>query len=517
MARKIDYLTKRLLFYVTIASVGSVIYGWEVGMVNIIYSMRPSFGKVFGLYEFDIKKKAFIETSTKNLREMIITPSFTLGGIAGAILVLYLMDSIGRRNSLRIGSIIYFVGGLVQTFSGEIVQICIGRFISGIASGIALCICSLFISEIAPKEVRGSLGIVNSLGLQAGMFLSCLCDTLSLKLITKNMTAQWRCAVGAQLIPATLFLIFIWFLPETPRYLLMKNRDEEALAVLSHVRQREPTDPVVADEFNDMSGKLKVELSEGMCTWSELFNTRSILYRVVIVSILQLLHMLVGVNAIGFYSTQIYQNYLDISLQQYGAWLATLSNVISFVCCIPAMRYIENFGRRPILKWGAFLLGLCMVAVYALCHLCEATGHKIYGWICVLVMYAFGVIYSWSWSAAVFVFQSELFPLRMRAKANTIGGIFQCIGSMIVGGTTTTLMKYLEYYTFLIFAGFCLIAFVFTHYCVRETKGIPLEDMDQLYGDNTVKERDDFKKQIDECFDNVKENAEDLKKTIKEA
>lgn len=506
MARKIEFVTKRLLFFVCIASIASIIYGWEVGMVNIMYTMRASFGAQFKLYNF-VPRQGFVEDKNKNLREMIITPSFTVGGIAGAILVLYLMDSIGRVNSLRLGGIIYFIGGIVQATCHEIVQLCIGRFISGIASGITLCVCPLYIAEIAPKEIRGTLGIVNSLGLQGGMFLASFWNTLCIKLITKNMKAQWKTVLCGQLVPATLFILFVWFLKETPRYLLMKNKDEQAIKNLAYIRQKDTTDVSVANEFNEMSTKLKVELSEGMCSWKELFATKSIFYRVVIVVVLQLLHMLVGVNAIGYYSTQIYENYLGISLPKYGAWLATLNNVISFICTFPAMRYIENFGRRPILKWGAFGLGCCMVAIYALCHISTALmdthvkTSKAAGIICVIVMYLFGIIYSWSWSSAVFVFVSELFPIRMRAKANTIGGVFQYIGSMIVGATTTTLMKYLKYYTFLIYAGFCLIAFIFTHFCVRETKGIPLEDMDKLYGDNTVREKADFKKEINECFE----------------
>ncbi|ORX83658.1 general substrate transporter [Anaeromyces robustus] len=505
MVRKSDYVTKRLLFSVIIASVASLIYGWEVGMLNILFSMRGSFGNVFGLYEFDRQKKTFVETESKPLREMIITPSFIIGGIFGSIIVLYLMDTIGRIRCLRIGSIIYFIGGLIQVLCKTIAVLCIGRFISGIASGITLCICPLFISEIAPKQIRGTLGIVNSLGLQGGMFLASLCNTLCLKFITKNMNLQWRTAVGCQMIPSLFFLIFVWFLRETPRYLLLKRDDEKALDNLAYIRQRPTTDPEVADEFNEMNGKLKVELSEGMASWKEIFTTKSIIYRVVIVSVLQLLHMLVGINAIGYYSTQIYSKYLNISPQKYGAWLATLNNVISFICTVPAMRYIENFGRKPLLKWGAFGLGCCMVAICVLCHLCEVTHKSVFAWICVIVIYLFGIIYSWSWSSAVFVFQSELFPLRMRAKANTIGGIFQYIGSMIVGATTTTLMKFFGYYTFLIYAGFCLIAFIFTSLCVRETKGIALEDMDRLYGGD-IEARNEFKRDINNCFEtNVKE------------
>jgi len=478
---KLQYINKRIFFYSLICGIGSIVYGWEVGMLNIIFSMRASFGAKFGLYKF-VPKQGFIETDDKTFREMIITPSFTVGGIVGAIIVHYLMDSIGRVKSLRIGSVVYFIGALFQVLGGTVFYLCLGRFIAGVASGIALCLCPVYLAEVAPKQVRGTLGIVNALGLQVGMLLSSFYDTLCLKLITVNMTAQWRTALGGLLIPATLFLVLVWFLPETPRYLLMKKDEDKALKNLALIREKGDCHPEVVEEFNEMNRRIKAELAEGMCTWSEMFNTKNIFYRIVVVSALQLLHMLVGVNAIGYYSTQIYQNYLDISLKKYGAWLAVLNNLINFVLTLPAMRYIENVGRRPLLKWGAFLLGCCMVGIYGCCHLFDITGNKTFGWICVVIIYLFSVIYGWSWSSAVFVWQSEVFPLRMRAKANCIGTIFQCIGSILATSPTTTLMKYLKYYTFWIYAAFCFIAFFFTIFCIRETKGLSLEEMEHLYG-----------------------------------
>jgi len=502
MAKLTDYINKRLLFFVIISSIPAIIYGWEVGMVNIILSMRSSFGEKFGLYKF-VPRKGYIETDDKPIREMFITPSFTVGGIVGSFFVLYLLDSIGRCKTLILAAFIYLIGVATQVSCTEIIQLCIGRFVAGIASALSLCVSPIYIAENAPKEIRGTLGIVNSLGIQIGMLFASLWNTLCLKLITNN-TAQWRTALCGLILPVVLFVIFVWFLKETPRYLVMKNKDEQAHKNLAYVRNKDINDPAVANEFNEMSTKIKVELSDGMCSWKELFSTKSIIYRVIIVAVLQLLHMLVGINAIGYYSTQVYEKYLDISLQKYGAWLATLQNFISFICTFPAMKYIEKFGRKALLKWGSFGLGLCMVAIYGLCHLCDATGHKVFGWLCVIVIYIYVIIYSWSWSSTVFVFVAELFPIRMRAKANTIAGIFQYLGSAVVGAFTTNLMKHLSFYTFLIFAGFCLIAFVFTQLCVRETKGISLEDMDKLYGDNSIKEKEEFKQEINECF---QENA----------
>ncbi|ORX79045.1 general substrate transporter [Anaeromyces robustus] len=481
---KLDYINKHLFFYSLICGIGAIIYGWEVGIA--------SFGEKFGLYRFE-KGSGYVATDDKNIREMIITPSFTVGGMVGSLLVLWITDSLGRSKSLRISAVVYFIGAAFQILGGKIIYLCIGRFIAGIASGIASTLCPLYLAEISPKEIRGSLGIINAIGLQLGMCFASLYDTLCLKLITKNMEAQWRVALAGLAIPSIIFLLIVWFLPETPRYLLMKNKNDQALKVLANIREKNTDDPSVSNEFNEMSNRLKVELLDGIVTWKEAINTKSILYRLIIVSVLQLLHMLVGVNAIGYYSTQIYSEYLNLSLPKYGAWLATLNNFASFFLTLPAMRYIENIGRKPILKWGAFALGCCMVGIYFKCLLFARTKDKIYGWICVIFIYAFTVIYGWSWSSVVFVWQAEVFPLRMRTKANAVGTFFQYVGSMFVTATTTTLMKYLSYNTFLIYAGFCFIAYIFATLCIRETKGLALEEMERLYGGDSVPSKEEIK------------------------
>jgi len=492
-------ITRYIVFYGFICGIGSLIFGWETGMLNIIFSMRASFGAQYGFYRFDPQKHTFIETEDKNLREMLITPAFYIGGFFGNFCNLFLMDGIGRKGSVRLGAIVYMIGCLIQVCGSSVATLVIGRFIAGIASAITITISTLLLAELAPTNIRGALGIINSLGIQGGILLSSLVDTLCLKFITKNMTLQWRMALGGLLIPATLFLIFVWFLPETPRYLIMKKKSDRALKVLAKVRDKGDCHPAVVEEFENMNTKIRAELTRGICSWGEMFGTKKIVYLLIITSILQILHMLVGITAIGYFSTQIYSNYLNISLEKYGCWLNCISGLISFLCTIPAIKFIENFGRRTILKAGALGLGACMASITIFCLITEKTGSKATAWLCVAAIYLFSIIYSWSWSAVTFVWQAEVFPIRMRAKSNVIGSSAQYIGSIAVGATTTTLMKYLKYYTFLIYAGVGLIAFVFTHLCIRETKGIDLEDMHKLYGLNEdIPKEQEFKKNVDE-------------------
>jgi len=470
--------------------------------------MKSSFGLKFGLYTYNPTTHEYKDSDDKTYREMIMTPSFTLGCMGGSILVYFIMDNIGRAKSLRLSSVIYFIGVLIQVIFDKLYTICIGRFIAGIASGIATTLCPVFIAEISPKQIRGTLGIVNSLGLQLGKTLACLYETLCLKLITGHPTAQWRTAIAGLAIPSTMFLLVVWFLPETPRYLLMKNRDSEALDVLSSIREKDKEDPDVTGEFNEMSDKLKRDIEAGVISWKEAFGNKSIAKRFYIVIVLQLLYMLVGVNAISYYSTQMYSKFLGISTKSYGAWLATINAAIGLVFSLPAMKYIESFGRRRTLLMGAFLLGTSMILTFFLCFIVAHTSgvvSKIFGWVCVLVMYLYTIANCWCWSSTIIVWQAEVFPIRLRAKANSLGTFSRYVGSIIVSSTTTHLMKLFEYYAFWVYATFCIIAFVFIFFCIKETKGVSLEDMERVYGNQ--EDDDDIKKKLDKNVD------DDIKKT----
>jgi len=472
-------VTKRLVFFCVIATLGSVIYGWEVGMLNIIFSMRSTYGKRFGLFEKD-SNGDWVPTDSKSLREGIITPMFTVGCVIGSIVAMTLMDRIGRVKPLGLGAFVYAAGAIIQTFANTIVVFCAGRLIGGIACGMTMVISPVYIAEITPKNSRGSMGLLFNFNLQAGFLFASFADTLCLKLIKGE--AQWRSAVACQLIPAVLFMVLVWFSPETPRYLLMKDQDEKALDVLSRVREKSKEDEEVVEEFQDMCSKLKAEIANGTVPWNKLFSNRFYLYRIVLCSVLQFLHMLVGVNAINYYSSQIYSNYLKIDAAKWGAILVVINNLFVVIFTIPAIQYVEKAGRRKILVVGALVLAVCMFFIFLLCLLLDVTKKNIFGILCVICTYIYSVAYGWSWGSTVFVWQSEIFPLRIRSKANAIAMMFQYAGSALVTGLTSTLMKHFKYYTFLIFMTMAILAFVFSYLCIKETKGRSLEDLENLYG-----------------------------------
>lgn len=473
-------ITKRLVFYCIVATLGSVIYGWEVGMLNIIFSMKSTYGKKFGLAVQ--KGDEWVSTPSKSTREGIITPMFTVGCVLGSILAMNLMDRIGRVKPLGLAAFIYGVGAIIQTFANVIAVFCIGRLISGIACGMAMVISPVYIAEITPKHRRGAMGLLFNFNLQAGAFFASLADTICLKLLKGKGDIQWRSAVACQLIPAVLFLILVWFEPETPRYLLMKDKDEGALESIAKVRERPTNDGEVVEEYSEMRGKVKSEIANGTVSWSKLFTNKFYLYRIILCCVLQFLHMLVGVNAINIYSSQIYSEYLHINAAKWGSWLVVINNLIVCIFTIPALRYVEKAGRRRILVVGAAVLACCMFLIFLLCLLLDKTKKNIFGILCVACTYLYSVAYGWSWGSTVFVWQSEIFPLRIRSKANAIAMMFQYAGSALVSGFTSTLMKHIRYYTFLIFMSMAIIAFIFSFLCIKETKGRSLEDLENLYG-----------------------------------
>jgi len=441
--------------------------------------MRSTYGKRFGLFQQN-ETGAWVPTEKKAQREGIITPMFTIGCVFGSIIAMTLMDRIGRIKPLGLGALTYAIGAIIQTFSNTMLVFCIGRVIGGIACGMAMVISPVYIAEITPKNRRGAMGLLFNFNLQAGFLFASFADTLCLKLIKGE--AQWRTAVACQLIPAVLFMILIWFSPESPRYLLMKDKDEKALDTLANVRERPKDDAEIIEEYSDMRGKLKAEIANGTVPWSKLFTNKFYLYRIIICCILQFLHMLVGVNAINYYSSQIYAEYLHINTAKWGSWLVVINNLFVVIFTIPALRYVEKAGRRKILVVGAFILAVCMFLIFLLCLLLNNTKKNIFGVLCVVCTYIYSVAYGWSWGSTVYVWQSEIFPLRIRSKANAIAMMFQYAGSALVTGLTSTLMKHFKYYTFLIFMTMAILAFIFSFLCIKETKGHSLEDLENLYG-----------------------------------
>jgi len=512
MSEITQHLNKHLITYTSICAIGAAIFGWEIGMLNILYSMKASFGARFGLYKFDAATKEWKPTDNKNIIEMFVTPSFTVGSLLGTIIVYFMIDRLGRTKSLCVSSVIYFVGILVQITFGTVVTLCLGRFISGIAAGIATTISPLYMSEIAPKQVRGTLGVIIALGLQFGKLFACLYETLCLKLITGNPTLQWRIAISGLAFPSIIFLLVVWFLPETPRYLLMKNRDDEALDTLARIREKSKDEPEVADEFKQMSIRLKADMTRGVMSWSEILADKSLVYRVIIVIILELLRMLVGVAAISYFSTQIYENYLKIPTKTYGAWLATFNAAINIIFAIPVAKYIEKFGRRKTLLCSSSLLFLSMALTFTFCLIVDKTGNKICAVLCVLAMYLYTITNTAGWDAIIPVWQSEIFPISARAKANAAGWFFKYIGSILVTSTTSTFLKYLKYYTFWIYGSFCFISFVFIYFNIRETKGLTLEETEMLYRD-----KEDYEKKYKEDLKIEKKNQEKTESDITNA
>jgi len=504
------HLNKNLIIYTAICAIGTLLFGWEVGMLNILYSMKSSFGAKFGMYEK--KGDKWVPTDIKTKIEMFVTPSFTVGSVLGALLVNFIVDRMGRSKSLHLTSVIYFIGVVIQITFAKVYTLCLGRFISGIAAGIATTISPLYMSEIAPKQVRGTLGVIIALGLQFGKLFACLYETLCLKLITGNPTLQWRIAISGLAFPSIIFLLVVWFLPETPRYLLMKNRDDEALDTLARIREKSKDEPEVADEFKQMSIRLKADMTRGVMSWSEILADKSLVYRVIIVIILELLRMLVGVAAISYFSTQIYENYLKIPTKTYGAWLATFNAAINIIFAIPVAKYIEKFGRRKTLLCSSSLLFLSMALTFTFCLIVDKTGNKICAVLCVLAMYLYTITNTAGWDAIIPVWQSEIFPISARAKANAAGWFFKYIGSILVTSTTSTFLKYLKYYTFWIYGSFCFISFVFIYFNIRETKGLTLEETEMLYRD-----KEDYEKKYKEDLKIEKKNQEKTESDITNA
>jgi sugar porter (SP) family MFS transporter len=273
--------------------------------------------------------------------------------------------------------------------------------------------------------------------------------------------------------------IGLFFLPMSPRWLLSKDRTEEASRNLIKVRGGETAS--VHSEYDEMLEAVRLEKEIGNGSWGELVGN-GMWKRVLIGVVLQMFQQLTGINAVMYYAPSILKKagFMDLQI----SLLATAgTGVVNVLMTLPGMFLVDRLGRRPLLISGAVLMAATMTVL--------GTMIAIYGpdftnttipYVCLIMMYLFVASFAYSWGPIGWVYPSEIYPLRIRAKATSITTASNWLFNFIVGFTVPELMATINWGLYLIFAGFGLLMCVWVLVWVPETKGRSLEEIDRIFG-----------------------------------
>ncbi|OXB33690.1 hypothetical protein LQV05_002417 [Cryptococcus neoformans] len=485
----------RALGLACFASLGGVLYGYNQGV----------FGQVQVMYSFHERYAATLtNTDTKGF----LTAILELGAFLGALMAGPLSDRFSRKYSISGWCIIFMMGTAVQTGANyNIACIYAGRWFAGMGVGALSMLVPMFNAELAPPGIRGSLVALQQLAITFGIMISYWIGYGTNYIGgtgASQSTAAWRVPLGLQLVPAIVLCIGSCFLPFSPRWLMLKGREEECLINLASLRNSTEDAPEVQYEFRALQAERLVEREAAkerygqenvnfrvtMLEYKRLFTTKPLLHRLMLGAGCQTLQQWTGMNAITYYAPTIFE---QIGLTGAGAGgtislLATgIIGIVKFVFTIPAVLFVDNFGRKPLLAWGEANMAIshaiiaAIVAVYG----DKFDTHKSAGNAAVFFIYWISANFACTWGPLAWVVSSEVFPLDMRGKGMSVSSGANWIMNFTVAMITPHMIGSIGYKTYIVFMCFCVVGFFFSIFILPELKGLSLEEIDKVFNDDS--------------------------------
>lgn len=476
-----DYIV--ISFFCLLVAFGGFVFGFDTGTISGFVNMTD-FKSRFGQIGSD--GVAYLS----NVRVGLMVSIFNVGCAVGGIFLCKVGDVYGRRIGLMFSMVIYVVGIIIQISSTtKWYQYFIGRLVSGLAVGTVSVIAPLFISEVSPKKIRGTLVCCFQLNITLGIFLG-YCTTYGTK--TYSDSRQWRIPLGLCFLWAIFLVAGMLNMPESPRYLVEKSKIEEAKSSIARSNKISIEDPAVYTEIQLIQAGIDREASAGKASWKELVTGKPKIFRRVLMGImLQSLQQLTGDNYFFYYGTTIFKavGLLD-SFQT-----SIILGVVNFASTFAGIYAIERFGRRMCLLTGSACMFVCFI-IYSLIgtqHLYKngfsndtgntytSSGNAMIFITCLYIFF-----FASTWAGGVYCIISESYPLRIRSKAMAVATAANWMWGFLISFFTPFITAAIHFYYGFVFTGCLLFSFFYVYFFVVETKGLSLEEVDVLYASGTL-------------------------------
>ncbi|KAJ0426795.1 general substrate transporter [Aspergillus carlsbadensis] len=415
-----------------------------------------------------------------------INTAYHVGAIASGLFISPTISKrFGRRVPIQLGTFIVLISVMLQTFAPEIICFIAGRVLMGLGKGISMNNGPTYIAEIAPARIRGVMLSLWQLWYAIGAFLVYWAAYGAQRTTIDMGMWQWRIPLFVQ-IPIPVFIIVsMFFCPESPRWLVENDRVDEARHSLSRVRSdkvdEELTDIVTAVAYEKAT---TVYWDKWWAPYWTLIREPSLLRRTFVVIFINVGQQISGSSSLNAYTTLIYKSVFKSS--ETIALINALSSTCSIVFTLSCTLLVDRAGRRFILMLGAagMCLSLLVVAILGMKVPENDDGTRPYGMgVAVAAMFfLFIFFYKPSWGATVWVYTSEIFSTNVRAHGVAVGAQSQSVASTILNQFFPNFLANCGFYTFFFFVGVNALLVLGVFFFLPETKGIPLEEIDVLFG-----------------------------------
>ena len=472
---------KLYLYSITmVAVIGGLLFGYDTAVIS---------GAEKGLEGFFLTATDF---HYDKVMHGITSSSALIGCVIGGAVSGYFASLLGRRNSLRLAAVLFFLSALGSYYPeflfleygkanmSLLLAFNLYRIIGGIGVGLASAICPMYIAEIAPSEIRGTLVSCNQFAIIFGMLVVYFVNYLILgdhtnPIVLKDAatglyslspesdmwTVQkgWRYMFGSEAIPAAAFGLLLFTVPKTPRYLVMTGQHQVALSILEKINGVNKAREILAEIRATATEKTEKLFTYGF----------AVIFIGIMLSVFQ---QAIGINAVLYYAPRIFES---AGAEGGGMMQTVIMGIVNILFTVVAIVTVDRFGRKPLLIIGSIgrAFGAFMVAI------CDNWG--IIGIIPVLSIIVYAAFFMMSWGPICWVLIAEIFPNTIRGQAVAIAVAFQWIFNYLVSSTFPALYDFSPMFAYSLYGIVCVIAALFVWRCVPETKGKTLEEMNALW------------------------------------
>ncbi|HPG40059.1 MAG TPA: sugar porter family MFS transporter [bacterium] len=438
MERKPGYV----YFVSFVAAVGGLLFGFDTA---IIAGAMGYFRDQFAI---------------NSLQEGWAVSSALVGCIFGAAFAGMVSDRIGRKRVLILSAILFTISAIGSAIPRDVNEFMIARFIGGLGVGAAAMLSPLYISEIAPAAIRGRLVSLNQMTIVTGMlcayFVNWVCADIG--------PTNWRWMFGSETLPAAVFLALMFFVPESPRWLVKQGRADEAMGILTRVngeQQAQVELTEIKETLAQETGSVKQLLEPGL---------RIALLIGIALAIFQ---QITGINGVLYYAPRIFES---VGLERSSAILqSVIIGAVNMLMTLVAIMFVDKLGRKPLLLIASAGMGVSFVLTAI------AFQYRIFSetWILIFILMYIG-FFALAMGPVIWVVLAEIFPTRVRGRAMSIATVFLWIACFAVSLSFPVLAdKFSEALNFVIYAVMCFITFLFVWIVLPETKGKTLEEIER--------------------------------------
>ncbi|KAI5374220.1 hypothetical protein J4E82_007072 [Alternaria postmessia] len=466
------------------ACFGGMLFGFDIGTIGGVLELKE-FQDKYDITNLDKVGKANLNAN--------IASTLQAGCFAGCFVASWFADRWGRKMALQVAGLVTIVGCVIQAVAmGSLEAMYVGRFVAGLGVGGASMVVPLYISENAPRGIRGGLTGLYQLFIATGTCLAFWVNYGSLMHLSGGAQV-YIVPLALQALPAVLLVGCMALNKESPRFLAKQDKWEEATTVLARMRNLPSSHAYVQDEIKDIADQLEHErmLVAGASVkdlLKEMFTIPGNRKRALISIGLMICQQMTGTNAINYYAPQIFAA-LGLKGNSVKLFATGIYGIVKMVGCFAFLIFAaDSLGRRRSLLWTSIAQGLAMfyIGIYMRVDP-PIAGEPVpgAGYFALVCVFLFALFFQFGWGPVCWIYVSEIPAARLRSLNVAIAAATQWLFNFVVARATPNMMATMGqggYGTFFTYGSFCFTMFIFVWFLIPETKGLSLERMDDLFG-----------------------------------